>query len=43
MHGKTMKLFSHPSHSPWKSLPRFPHSHRHDDDDEDEYLLKPAS
>ena len=22
-HGKTIKLFSHPSHSPWKSLPRF--------------------
>jgi hypothetical protein len=41
MHGKTMRLFSHPSHRPWKSLRRFPHSHRHDKD-EDEYLLKPA-
>ena len=30
-HGKTMKLFSHPSPSPWKSLRRFPHSHRLDD------------
>jgi hypothetical protein len=28
--GKTMKLFSHPSHRPWKSLRRFPHFHRHD-------------
>ena len=36
--GKTMKLFSHPSHSPWKSLPRFPHSHRHDYDG-DEYTF----
>jgi hypothetical protein len=31
-HGKTIKLFSHPSHSPWKSLRRFPHYHRHDYD-----------
>jgi hypothetical protein len=31
-HGKTIKLFSHPSHRPWKSQEqRFPHSHRHDD------------
>jgi len=29
-HGKTMKLFSHPFHSPWKSLRRLPHFHRHD-------------
>ena len=36
-HGKTMKLFSHLSHSPWKSLRRFPHYHRHDYD-EHEYL-----
>jgi hypothetical protein len=40
-HGKTMKLFSHPSHSPWKSLKRFPHYHRHDYDDH-EYLSKPV-
>jgi len=40
-HGKTMKLFSHPSHSPWKSLRRFPHYHRHDYD-EHEYLSKPV-
>jgi hypothetical protein len=26
--GKTMKLFFHPSHSPWKSLRRLPHFHR---------------
>ena len=30
-YGKTIKLFSHPSHRPWKSQKqRFPHSHRHD-------------
>jgi hypothetical protein len=40
-HGKTIKLFSHSSHSPWKSLRRFPHSHRHDYDDH-EYLSKPV-
>jgi hypothetical protein len=40
-HGKTIKLFSHSSPSPWKSLRRFPHSHRHDYD-EDEYLSKPV-
>src|ERR1039457_4810574 len=40
-HGKTIKLFSHPSPSPWKSLRRFPHSHRHDYDDH-EYLSKPV-
>jgi hypothetical protein len=40
-HGKTMKLFSHPSHSPWKSLRRFPHYHCHDYD-EHEYLSKPV-
>ena len=40
-HGKTIKLFSHPSHSPWKSLRRFPHYHRHDYD-EHEYLSKPV-
>jgi hypothetical protein len=28
--GKTMKLFSHSSHRPWKSLPRLPHSHSYD-------------
>jgi hypothetical protein len=39
--GKTIKLFSHPSPSPWKSLRRFPHSHRHDDDGH-EYLSKPV-
>jgi hypothetical protein len=27
-----MKLFSHPSHRPWKSPQRFPHSHRRYDD-----------
>ena len=32
-HGKTIKLFSHPSPSPWKSLRRFPHYHRHDYDE----------
>jgi hypothetical protein len=40
-HGKTMKLFSHPSHRPWKSImpiSTFPHQ----DYDEDEYFLKPA-
>src|SRR5664279_3881965 len=40
-HGKTMKLFSHPSHRPWKSImpiSTFPHH----DYDEDEYFLKPA-
>jgi hypothetical protein len=39
--GKTMKLFSHPSHRPWKSIKpisTFPHH----DYDEDEYILKPA-
>jgi hypothetical protein len=36
-----MKLFSHPSHSPWKSLRRFPHYHRHDYDGH-EYLSKPV-
>ena len=40
-HGKTMKLFSHPSHSPWKSLRRFPHYHRHDYDGHD-YLSEPV-
>ena len=40
-HGKTMKLFSHPSHSPWKSLRRLPHYHRHGYD-EHEYLSKPV-
>jgi hypothetical protein len=40
-HGKTVKLFSHPSHSPWKSLRRFPHYHRHDYD-EHEFLSKPV-
>jgi hypothetical protein len=40
-HGKTIKLFSHPFPSPWKSLRRFPHSHRHDYDDH-EYLSKPV-
>jgi len=34
--GKTMKLFSHPSRSPWKSLKRIPHFHRHNYD-EDEF------
>ena len=28
--GKTMKLFSHSFHRPWKSLRRLPHSHRHE-------------
>ena len=38
-HGKTIKLFSHPSHRPWKSLKqRFPHSHRHDDYGEENFL-----
>jgi hypothetical protein len=32
---------SHAYHSPWKSLQRFPQSHRHDYDG-DEYLLKTA-
>jgi hypothetical protein len=41
-HGKTMKPFSHPSHSPWKSLRRFPHSHRHDDDEDEFYSPNPA-
>jgi len=40
-HGKTIKLFSHYSPSPWKSLRRFPHYHRLDYD-EHEYLSKPA-
>jgi len=40
-HGKTIKPFSHPSHSPWKSLRRFPHYHRHDYD-EHEFLSKPV-
>ncbi len=40
-HGKTIKLFSHASPSPWKSLRRFPHYHRHGYD-EDEYLSKPV-
>jgi len=31
-HGKTIKLFSQPSPSPWKSLRRFPHYHRLDYD-----------
>ena len=31
-HGKTIELFSHPSHNPWKSLRRFPHYHRLDYD-----------
>ena len=33
-----MKPFFHPPLSPWKSLRRFPHSHRHDDYDEDDYF-----
>jgi len=37
-HGKTIKPFSHPFPSPWKSLRRFPHYHRHDY--EHEYLSK---
>jgi len=41
-HGKTIKLFSHPSHSPWKSLRRFPHYHRHGYD-EHEYLSNPRN
>jgi hypothetical protein len=41
-HGKTEKLFFHPSLSPWKSLRRFPHSHRHDYDENDEYPQNPA-
>jgi hypothetical protein len=36
--GKTMKLFSHSSHRPWKSLRRLPHSHSHDDYYGHEYL-----
>ncbi len=40
-HGKTKKLFSHPFPSPWKSLRRFPHSHRHDHDDH-EFLSIPV-
>ena len=40
-YGKTIKLFSHSSPSPWKSLRRFPHSHRHDYD-EHEFLSKPV-
>jgi hypothetical protein len=40
-HGKTIKPFSHPSPSPWKSLRRFPHYHRHDYD-EHEFLSKPV-
>ena len=40
-HGKTIKLFSHSSPSPWKSLRRFPHYHRHDYDGH-EYLSKPV-
>ena len=40
-HGKTIELFSHPSHNPWKSLRRFPHYHRHDCD-EHQYSSKPV-
>jgi hypothetical protein len=40
-HGKTIELFSHPSHNPRKSLRRFPHYHRHKYD-EHQYLSKPA-
>jgi hypothetical protein len=40
-HGKTIKLFSHPFPSPWKSLRRFPHYHRHDYDDH-EFLSIPV-
>ena len=39
-HGKTIKPFSHTSPSPWKSLRRFPHYHRHDYG-EDEHLSNP--
>jgi len=35
-HGKTMKLFSHPSPRPWKSLLRFPHYHRHNGDGDEQ-------
>jgi hypothetical protein len=40
-HGKTMKLFSHPSHRPWKSIMPISTFPRHDYY-EDEELLKPA-
>ncbi len=33
-HGKTIKLFSHPSHRPWKSLRDSHITHGHDDEDE---------
>jgi len=39
--GKTMKLFFHPSHRPWKSIMPIPTFPRHDYD-EDQYILKPA-
>jgi len=38
---KTMKLFFHPFHRPWKSIMPISTFPRHDYD-EDEYLLKPA-
>jgi len=31
-----------PSHKPWKSIKRFPHSHRHDDDEDELNILKPG-
>ena len=37
-----MKLFFHPSLSPWKSLRRFPHSHRHDENGINQYSPKPG-
>jgi hypothetical protein len=39
--GKTIKLFSHPSHRPWKSIKPIS-TFLHHDYDEDEYILKPA-
>jgi hypothetical protein len=39
--GKTMKLFSHPSHRPWKSIMPISTFPRHDYD-EDKFFLKPA-
>jgi len=40
-HGKKVKLFFHPSLSPWKSLRRFPPFRRHDDH-EDEHSQSSA-
>ena len=37
-----MKPFFHPPLSPWKSLRRFPHSHRHDDYEDDYFSSKPG-